>query len=135
MSDLRAKIFAAADIGVSVLHIPEWDVDIMVRGMTGAQRAEFIRNAVDPRTGQPRFDRVYSEVCILCCYDPESGDPLFTAADRDLLDTKAASATQLIAQFAMELSGIDEDALNRGKESLKTVRSGASTTRSPGNST
>lgn len=135
MSDLRAKIFAAKDIGVQVIAVPEWDVQIEVRGMTGQERSEFMRAAIDHKTGQPRLDRVYSQVVITCCYDPATGERLFSDADRDLLDTKAASATALLAQVAMELSGIDEDAVNRGKDGSKTTRSAASGSASPGTST
>lgn len=113
--NLRETILSAQDTQKQTVEVPEWGVTVEVRGMTGHQRNEFIAACVDPATGKPRFDRIYSQVIIACTFDPETGLPVFEATDRDVLDSKAASATERIAKVALEMSGLGDDAAEDAK--------------------
>lgn len=108
MSDLRAKILNADDVVSETVDVPEWGVTVSVRGMTGAERAKFLEATIG-EDGKPQFDRIYPEILIACTTDPESGEKVFEAADRDTLNGKAAAPTERIAKVAMRLSGIDDD--------------------------
>ena len=108
MSDLRAKILNADDVQSESVEVPEWGVTVSVRGMTGAERAHYLSATVD-ENGKPRFDRIYPEILIACTTDPETGEKVFEAADRDVLNGKGAAPTERIAKVAMRLSGIDDD--------------------------
>jgi hypothetical protein len=71
--------------------------------------------------GEADISRVYPEVIIGCSFDPETGEPLFTSEDREMLMSKNASALDRVATVASELSGFTEKAVDKaGKDSLKT---------------
>jgi|SRR6185503_236619 len=114
MSDLRARILNADDVRSEDVEVPEWGVTVRVQGMTGAERARYLQATVG-EDGKPNFDRIYPEVLIACAYDPETGEKVFEAADRDALNGKAAGATERIAKVAMRLSGIADDARAEAK--------------------
>jgi len=113
---LREQILNAQDITSEQVTIPEWGgAAIDVRGMTGTARNRFLEQSFDHKTGKPRFDRMYPEIIIQCCFDPETGERIFSPADRDALNGKAAAATERVAKVAMRLSGLDEGAVEAGK--------------------
>ena len=108
---LRERILSAQDIQSERVHVPEWDVEVEVRSMTGAQRARVLQGAtVD---GEVDLERLYPILLIETVYDPETGEPVFEAADRDALNAKNSGALERIAKVAMRLSGIDAGAEER----------------------
>ncbi len=104
-NDLRAKVLEADDIQKETVNVPEWDVDIEVRGMSGLQRAKFLRNSTD-KEGEVAFEKFYPQLLIATCFDPESGEQLFDPADADALNTKAGAALERVAGVAQRLSGL-----------------------------
>lgn len=110
MSQLRDKILNADDQRAVTVDCPEWGCTLQVRSLTGAQRASFMESAFDLETGQPDFAKLYPTLIIQTCYDPDSGDRVFEATDRDALNTKNAAVTERLAKAAMELSGLSEPA-------------------------
>ena len=40
---IRDQIIAANDIQVELVEIPEWDVTILVKSMTGAERGQMLK--------------------------------------------------------------------------------------------
>lgn len=111
MDDLRAQILNADDVQREQVEVPEWGCTVEVRGMTGAQRANYLQACVD-ENGKPRFDRIYPEILIACTHFPadhvKAGEQIFEPTDREILNTKSAAATERIAKVAMRLSGIDD---------------------------
>lgn len=120
MSSLRTKILEANDTTKEMVEIPEWDCSIEVRSMTGAARANIMALSLGA-DGEADISRVYPEVIIGCSFDPETGEPLFTSEDRDLLMSKNAAALDRVAAIASQLSGFAEKSIDKaGKDSLKT---------------
>lgn len=120
MSSLRDKILSSQDTTAQLVEIPEWDCTVEVRSMTGAARARIMALAMT-EGGEADISRVYPEVIIGCSFDPETGEPLFTSEDREMLMSKNASALDRVATVASELSGFTEKAVDKaGKDSLKT---------------
>ena len=110
MSKLRDQILNADDRKSEIVDVPEWGCELEVRSLTGAQRAAFMEAAFDLETGQPDFARIYPTLIIQTCHDPETGEPVFEATDRDVLNTKSAAVTERLAKAAMELAGLSEPA-------------------------
>lgn len=106
---LREKILAAQDIQSERIHVPEWDVEVEVRSMTGAERARVLKGGSDEE-GNVDMEKLYPILLIETTYDPESGERIFSAADRDALNMKNSGALERIAKVAMRLSGIDAGA-------------------------
>ncbi len=104
---LRDSIFAKDDIPAESVAIPEWDVTLEVRGMTGADRTRLLESAVNTKTGEVDLKVIYPDVVILCTYDPEDGLRVFEDGDRDALMSKSANAIDRLANAGMRLSGFE----------------------------
>ena len=120
MSDLSAKIFATDDIASQVVTVPVWGVTVLVKSMTARDRSRLLASAIS-NNGQVNFDEVLPDVVILCTYDPETGERVFSPNDREALLSKSASAIETIATVALQLSGLDDNAVDEmGKDSSPT---------------
>lgn len=113
--ETRDKILAAKDIQSETLEIPEWDVTIEIRGITGAQRGRILNNAVDNK-GTVDFTKLYPELVIASVHDITTGEPVFTDADRDVLSKKSGAVLERIADVANRLSGLTADSVTLAKK-------------------
>lgn len=111
---LRETILAADDIASEIVEVPEWGVKIEVRGMNGADRSRILSRAAEG-SGISVGD-MYVDTVIASCYDPESGERVFTAADKDALLGKSASAIDRLATVGMRLSGMNQEAQDDAKK-------------------
>ena len=105
MSSLKERIKAADDIQSEVVHVPEWDLDVEVRGMDGRGRAEYMATAYDDE-GKPIHGETLVGIVVATCYDPESGERLFDASDKEWLAGKSGAALNQLGLVGMRLSGI-----------------------------
>ena len=112
---LRDKILAAEDIASELVEVPEWGCIIEVRGMNGADRSRILEAAASSEDGKIGIGSMYVETVIASAYDPDSGERIFTAADRDALMGKSASAIDRIATVGMRLSAMDAKATDDAK--------------------
>ena len=103
MSDLRNAVLNAVDIQTETVDVPEWEVKLELRGMTGVERSAFTERT---RSGDLSNEGVMAELLISSAYDPESGERVFEPADRDILVTKNARVLDRLFRIAAMLSGI-----------------------------
>ena len=116
--NLRDKILSTEDIPSETLTVSEWGVDLLIKGMTAGERIALMQNAVDQNTGQVNMAAVYPDVVVACSFDPETGDPVFTNADKPAILSKSSAAVERIADVGLRLSGIGkDDADAAGKDS------------------
>jgi hypothetical protein len=108
MSVLKDKILQADDLEKKQVYISQWDATVEVRSLTGKQRASIIKSVMSPDGKIEFIDKMYGDLLIECCYDPETGELLFSEADKDALNNKNGSALENIARIAMDLSGLSE---------------------------
>jgi hypothetical protein len=108
-TSLRDTILASDDIPSETVEIPEWGVELVVRGMSAGDRLSLMHNAFDPATEQVNMSIVYPDVVVACAYDPASGSPVFTAADKDAIMGKSSAAVERIANAGLRLSGVGKD--------------------------
>lgn len=125
-SDLRKSILEADDIGEEILDVPEWGTKLLIKGMNGKERANFLKRSMNI-DGEVAFDRFYPELVIATAHDPESGDKIFEAADRDPLNTKSGAALERIATVAQRLSGLGSSDVEVVKGNSASSQSNAST--------
>lgn len=124
---LRDTILAADDIETEDVPVPEWGVNIQVRGMSGSDRADIMDAALQD-DGSLSLKRFYPDVVILASHDPETGERIFDPADRDALMAKSGKALDRLAEVALELSGMTEESRKEaGKDSPSTTETDAST--------
>lgn len=125
---LRDKILAAADIPTESIHVPEWDVEILMKGMSAGDRIALMQSAYDTKTQQVNMAKVYPDVVVACCHDPETGEPIFVDADKDAILAKSSAAVEKIAEVGLRLSGIGKDADDEaGKDFSSTPNDDSST--------
>jgi len=117
MSSLSEQIFAADDIESKVVEVKQWGVSLVVKSMTARDRSKMLASAAE-NGGNIDLSNVLPEIVILCTYDPETGEKVFSDSDRDALLAKSAAAIEQIATVAMELSGLSDGANDvAGKDS------------------
>ena len=120
-ASLRDKILAAQDIPSEPVNIPEWGVDVVVRGMSAGERITLMQNAFDQTTQQVNMSIVYPDVVVACTFDPDSSEPVFTDADKPLILSKSSAAVERLANVGLRLSGIGKDEQDAaGKDSSKS---------------
>ena len=113
MESIRERIKAAQDTTTEVVEVPEWDVKIEVRSMTGRERAQMMQQAFDQEAGEVIIERFYPEVVIATAFDPETGEKVFQPGDGEWLNAKNAGALERVAQVGLRLSGMDREAKER----------------------
>lgn len=119
--NLRDKILAAADIPSEKITIPEWNVEILVKGMSAGERLHLQKVSYDQATGQVHMEKMYPDIVVSCCHDPETGEPIFTDADKDAILSKSSAAVEKIAEVGLRLSGLGKDSQDEaGKDSSST---------------
>lgn len=125
-SELRTTILDADDIESEVVTIDQWGADLLVKGMSGGDRAKFLKRS--SRGGEMDLERFYPELVIATCFDPENPDEkVFDPADRDALSAKAGAALEQVAVVALRLSGMAPKAVDDETESLEPAPSDGST--------
>lgn len=109
---LRDKILNVEDIKKEEVDVRDWGVKIEVRGLTGQARGALLNTCMD-KFGNMDLEKMYPEVIIACSYDLETGQKIFTPADKDAINGKSGAALEQIASVALRLSGMGPNALEQ----------------------
>lgn len=126
MSALSDRIFATQDIPSELVHVDAWNIDIEVRGMTGAERTRIMDLAMTD-DGEVKLQTVYPEIVISTAFDPATGEQVFAPGDSPNLLAKSALALDALALVGMRLSGFTQEAADKaGKDSSATPTDGSS---------
>lgn len=106
----RDAILAAPDIQEEIVPVPEWGGDVIVRGLTGAQRDAFEASVVEQKgkKTEMKLDNIRARLVALSIVD-EKGKRLFSDADVVALGKKSARPLQRLWDKARELSGLSDD--------------------------
>lgn len=107
--NLKEKIKATNDRKTEVIHVPEWDCEIHVRGMSGTARDEFEMSMQGRKKGSVvDLIGVRAHIVIATAYDAD-GEKLFEPADADWLSEKSGAALDRLAKAGQRLSGLSDD--------------------------
>lgn len=118
---LRDQILATQDIPSEIVKIKEWNTEVKVQGMTGAERTRILDLAT-LSDGVMNLQVVYPEIVISTAFDPETGEQIFSPEDRTALLSKSATALDKLATVGMKLSGFTQEASDDlGKDFSETV--------------
>jgi hypothetical protein len=112
-SKLREKILGAPDIKKELVRVDEWDVTVEVRTLTGAQMFEVKKGSSEIRKNEEEEDvevqdqaKLYAALLIASVFDPETGAPVFEAADRDAIIAKSFAVLDKVVTVAMRICGL-----------------------------
>ncbi len=118
---LKDSILAAQDIPTETLEVEEWNVTLLIKGMTAGERVKLMQSAFDQDTGQVNMAAVYPDIVVGCVHDPETGSPVFDESDKEALMGKSSAAIENIASVGLRLSGIGKNEKDAaGKDSSST---------------
>lgn len=120
---LRDKILKVQnDTPSELVEIPEWEVKVLVRGMTLGAKDDFLAAIVDSTSKSANVKNFTSGVLVACSYDPESGERLFSETDIPALKERSAVAIQRIVDVGVRLSGLGDEAVDvAGKDFSSTT--------------
>ena len=114
---IRDQILSAKDSHSEMVTIPEWEVTVELRSMSGAARAVLMQEAMQSG-GNINMAKVYPDLIIQTCFDPETGEPVFTEEDREAILSKNGAILDRLAEVATRLSGFNDSAVDdAGKDS------------------
>lgn len=117
---IRDQILNSNDIPKKLVKVKEWNVEVEVRGMTGAERTRILDLAQGD--GGMNLQMVYPEIVISTAFDAETGEKIFSPEDRTALLSKSANALDALATVGMQLSGfLAETSNDLGKDLSETV--------------
>jgi hypothetical protein len=120
--NLRDKIMAADDIPAEAVKVPEWGVEVLVKGMSAGERIRLMQNAFDQSTQQVNMSIVYPDVLVACTFDPETGDAVFTEQDKTAILAKSSAAIERLANVGLRLSGIGKEEQDEAGKSFSTTQ-------------
>ena len=117
---IRDQILNSNDIPKKLVKVKEWNVEVEVRGMTGAERTRILDLAQGD--GGMNLQMDYPEIVISTAFDAETGEKIFSPEDRTALLSKSANALDALATVGMQLSGfLAETSNDLGKDLSETV--------------
>lgn len=133
---LRQFILQANDRPGELVEVREWRVKLLVRAMSGSQRALYEAMPRDTKTGRFRDLRhVYFEVMRMCCVHPRTHKPVFQAADKDtVMDEKNGTVVDLLVGKALRLSGLLPSQVERTRKNSENTPTSTTTTDSENDS-
>lgn len=115
MSKLREKIKSYQDIKEELVEIPAWDCSILMKSMTAKQRSSILNEVMDEE-GKIQHEKLHAQMIIACCYDPETGERIFSPEDDQWLMDKSCGPVELLVGKAMQISGLAKGALEQAEK-------------------
>lgn len=125
---LREKIAGAADKPKEMVDVPEWGgIKIEMRGLSARERAVFYSKSAEGKENRAhQFEVMQPDLIITLAHDPETGERLFTDADRDMLLDRNPGVLDRLFKAGMRASGMDSDAIDEAGKGSAPTQSGAS---------
>lgn len=122
---LREKILAIQnDTPSELVEVPEWGgIKVLVKGFTLGAKDDFLASILNINTKEPDIRAFNVGVLVGTCYDPESGEKLFTDADIPVLKQKSAAALDRLVQVGQRLSGLTEEAVEIAAKKSSSIQS------------
>jgi len=107
--NLREQILAAPDSKRIPVEVPEWDVTVYLRTLTGTERDAFEGGLMKGKgkNRAPDLTNLRARLVTLCAVDAD-GKRIFADDDIAALGAKAAAPLDRLFSAAQELNGLNE---------------------------
>lgn len=129
---LTDRIITCQDLPEKLIHVPQWKVDVLVRGLTVGQMRE--ARMASKKNGELVEELLFVHYVIHGTYHPETKQKLFEPAHRDALLNKNVAAVAMIANEVAKLSQLGIDALEEAEKNSPKTPNSDSSSNSPGSS-
>lgn len=120
MKESLRKAFFDAKVKSEKVHVLSQDFE--VRGLTLGQRGRLQAAALN-EGGKINYEIYFPALLIESVYDPESGEHVFTEADRDMVAGAPVEIAEKIASVVQRLSGLGEGAESLAGKSVAILSS------------
>ena len=127
---LRDTIAAADDLEVVTAEVPEWSVTLELRQFDLDRRNELTvlsmsaDRAADDTLTANSLSLWYANLLIASAHDPATGEPVFTAADIEMLRSKRGKTIDRLADLILDLNGMKPEAVDQGKADSSATPNG-----------
>lgn len=125
IANLREHILNKPDLDEETVYVAGWDCDILVRALTGAERARFMKQVTGGQQMNSAagvsidWGRWWADLVILSARNPEDGALIFEPTDRDSLLAKNSKNLEKVAAVARRMSGLEDDATENSKSNAE----------------
>lgn len=125
----RDAILAVEDVQTIDVFVPEWNTNVLVRGLTGAERDAYELSITQGKGKDQSLNirNARAKLLVICCVD-EEGNKLFQQSDIALLGQKSAVALERLFDAARKVSGLTEQDVEELTESFEVAQVDASPT-------
>lgn len=108
---LSDRILDFDDEQTEIVTIPEWgNAKVLCKNMTGSERATVgAMIEIDGKTKKIKTKATSADFVIMGCYDPETGEKLFSPVAKERLLRKNSAALERLASVVQRLSGMGEE--------------------------
>lgn len=106
---LKDQILTSDDITTEHVDVPEWGVTVELRSLD-VDSFTAIQRASTNHKGDADLRQVYLSMLVAGVYDPETGQPVFSDADKPALAQKSMKVTERLVSSLNRLSGMGDKA-------------------------
>lgn len=111
---LRDKIMASPIFDKEVVDVAAWNAKVEVRSMSLAEKVAITERS--KRGSEMDLAVLLPGVIVATCFDPETGDKLFTADDVEWLQGQSAGTIETVSAVGIRISGLAEKAVDAPKD-------------------
>jgi hypothetical protein len=131
----RDDILAAKDIDTREVDVPEWGGTVLVKALSGKERDAFESSLRQLRGKEmvPNLANARAKLVARSVVD-EDGARLFGDNEINALGDKCAAALDRLFEVASEMSGLNDDDVEKLSGNSETTPEGDSTSTSPNDS-
>lgn len=130
MSLTKDQIFAADDVVILEVEVPEWGGTVRLKAPTAAALDRFEAGQVTRRKISAHMANIRARMAILVCVDADN-KPLFTDADEQKLSLKSSVPLNRIWKAAQSWLGVDDEAVEEIAKNSQETGGGDSSSVSP----
>jgi hypothetical protein len=129
----KAAFLAANDLAHEDVPVPQLGGSVRIRVMTGAARDDFQEYMRSFGEGPRPTTAIHAALLVQTCIE-ESGEPMFTMDDIELVRGKSVAAIETMAAAAMRINGLGVQAVDEAAKNSESDQSDDSGSDSPSHS-
>ena len=129
----KHDILEADDLVFEVVSVPEWNGEVLLKSLTGAQRDAF-EETIFVQRGDNRhlnMQMLRAKLAAASIVDPETHERMFAENEITLLGQKSARALERVFRRAQEINGMTREDIDELVGNSEGVPSDASGSDSP----
>jgi len=125
---LRDRILAARKLPQIAVPVPEWELTVYVRVMTGTERDAYEASVL--RDKDTRLENMRAKLVVRCAVD-ENGNLIFTPDDVEALGGHSWVALNRVSEAAMKVNAMTDASLEELKGNSEPSLGDAPSSASP----